>query len=52
MYNDDTDLKKEVETMKLHATELLQRLLLWLKRGKNCHHCCLCCEYYAMCKDS
>jgi len=30
---------------------LIARLKLWLKKNKNCKHCCLCCEHYKECKD-
>lgn len=44
--------KKSEETeMSKMAKEFVNRLKLWLSQGKNCRHCCVCCEYYNMCKE-
>lgn len=30
---------------------MLERLKYWLfRKGKDCKHCCLRCEYYAICR--
>ena len=29
--------------------QFFNKLKFWLKRGKNCSHCCLFCEYYDLC---
>ncbi len=29
--------------------DLLNRLRLWFRLGKNCRHCCLICEYFDEC---
>ena len=27
------------------------RVRLWLRRGKGCRSCCLCCPYYHQCAE-
>ena len=33
------------------TNRLIERFKLWLRKNKNCKHCCLCCEHYEECKD-
>jgi len=39
---------KKIKQAVIGSTE---RLLHWLRSGKNCRSCCVLCEFYQTCKE-